>query len=114
MLDPAARAKLVRRAQIVKALGHPSRLLIVDELLQHGERCVCELTKLVGVDVSTVSRHLAVLRMAGIVVDERRGLQVFYRLRTPEVKSLVRAAEDMAGAITRDQLGQLLSMSSSG
>lgn len=94
----------------MKALAHPSRLLIVDELLQRGEQCVCELTKLVGADVSTVSRHLAVLRVAGIVIDERRGLQVFYRLRSPEVESLVRATEDVAGAITRDQVGQLLSM----
>ena len=71
-----------RRASVVKALAHPSRLLIVDEL-SRGERCVCELTDLVGSDISTVSKHLAVLRKAGIVQDEKRGLQVFYRLRCP-------------------------------
>jgi ArsR family transcriptional regulator len=58
--------------------------------------------------MSTVSRHLGVLRVAGIVIDEKRGLQVFYRLRSPEVQGLVRATEDMAGAITRDQVGQLM------
>jgi DNA-binding transcriptional ArsR family regulator len=108
VLDPKTRARLARRALIVKALAHPSRLLILDELLRHGERCVCELTKLVGADMSTVSRHLGVLRVAGIVIDEKRGLQVFYRLRSPEVQGLVRATEDMAGAITRDQVGQLM------
>jgi ArsR family transcriptional regulator len=106
VLDSKLRAKLARRAYIVKALAHPSRLLIVDELLRHGERCVCELTRLVGADMSTVSRHLAVLRVAGIVADEKRGLQVFYRLRSPEVQGLVRATEEMAGAITREQAGE--------
>ena len=47
------------------------------------ERCVTELTAMVGLDTSTVSKHLTVLRNAGIVVDERRGTQVFYSLRTP-------------------------------
>jgi len=69
---------------------------------------VCELTRLVGADMSTVSRHLAVLRVAGLVIDEKRGLQVFYRLRSHEVQGLVRATEDMAGAITRGQVGELI------
>ena len=66
----------------MKALAHPSRLFIVDEL-SRGERCVCELTEMVGADVSTVSKHLAVLKDAGLVLDDRRGQQVFYRLRVP-------------------------------
>jgi ArsR family transcriptional regulator len=66
----------------MKALAHPSRLFIVDEL-SRGERCVCELTEMIGADVSTVSKHLAVLKQAGVVLDERRGQQVFYRLRVP-------------------------------
>jgi ArsR family transcriptional regulator len=70
------------QAQILKALAHPSRLLIVEEL-SRGERCVCELAELVGAEMPTVSRHLALLREAGIVDDEKRGVQVFYRLRTP-------------------------------
>ena len=68
------------RARVMKALAHPSRLLIVDELGK-GERCVCELTDIVGADISTVSKHLSLLRQAGIVSSEKRGLQVFYRLR---------------------------------
>jgi ArsR family transcriptional regulator len=107
VLDSNAPAKLARRAQIAKALAHPSRLLIVDELLRHGERCVCELTKLVGADMSTVSRHLAVLRVAGIVADEKRGQQVFYRLGTPGVRDFVCAMEDVVGAITQEQVGLL-------
>jgi len=68
------------RAEILKALAHPTRLLIVDEL-SRGERCVAELTELAGADMSTVSRHLAQLRTAGILRDERRGASVYYSLR---------------------------------
>jgi DNA-binding transcriptional ArsR family regulator len=75
-------SKYQQRARIIKALAHPSRLMMVDEL-SRGERCVCELTDLVGADMSTVSKHLSLLKKAGIVQDEKRGLQVFYRLRCP-------------------------------
>lgn len=74
-------ARYEARAQIIKALAHPARLLIVDELSKHGERCVCELTEMIGSDMSTVSRHLGVLKGAGLVDDEKRGQMVFYRLR---------------------------------
>ena len=74
------------RATVFKALGHPARLQIVEELAS-GERCVCELVDLVGLGWSAVSRHLAVLKAAGVLQDEKRGLQVFYRLGLPCVKS---------------------------
>lgn len=86
-MDAKRLAKYEARAKVIKALAHPARLAIVDELAEHGERCVCELTELVGTDMSTVSRHLAQLREAGIVEDEKRGQMVFYHLR---VKCLVR------------------------
>lgn len=69
-------------AAVFKALGNPSRVIIVDALAR-GEHCVAALTELVQLDISTVSNHLSVLRQVGIVVDERRGTQVFYRLRKP-------------------------------
>ena len=81
-------AEYKRRAAILKALAHPARLLIVDELAEAGERCVCELTELVGADMSTVSRHLTQLRNAGIVEDDRRGAKVFYRLCFPCLRTL--------------------------
>ena len=70
-----------KAADVFKALANPNRLLIVEALGQ-GEKCVADLTKLVGLDISTVSNHLSVLRNAGILVDERRGTQVFYALRS--------------------------------
>ncbi len=68
------------RSEIFKALGHPARLAMVVALGQ-GERCVCELQDLVGSDMSTVSKHLTVLRHAGLVEADRRGKQMFYSLR---------------------------------
>lgn len=70
------------RADIVKAMAHPTRLFLIDEL-SRGERCVCELKESAGGDMSTISKHLSILKKAGIVEDDKRGLQVFYRLRCP-------------------------------
>lgn len=81
-MDETTQARLAAQAKVMKALAHPTRLFLV-ELLASGERCVCELTEKVGADVSTVSRHLAKLREAGVVRDDKRGLKVFYRLSCP-------------------------------
>jgi len=80
--------QLKGRAEVFKALGHPDRLRILAELAE-GERCVCELVGSVGSSWSTVSRHLSVLKAAGVLVDERRGLQVFYRVALPCVTSFM-------------------------
>jgi len=66
-VDAKTQAKYEARAKIIKAMAHPTRLFIVDELARSDERCVRELTEMVGVDMSTVSRHLAMLKNAGIV-----------------------------------------------
>ena len=79
---PARKSRSELRAQVVKALAHPSRLLIAEALID-GEQCVCELTSLVGADMSTVSKHLSIMKAAGLVEVEKRGLNVFYRLRCP-------------------------------
>jgi ArsR family transcriptional regulator len=71
-----------RRIALLKALAHPSRLAIADAL-QSGERSVCDLTALVGADISTVSKHLRLMRAAGLLTAEKRGLKVFYRLKCP-------------------------------
>ena len=71
-----------RQARLFKALANESRLLII-ERLSHGEATAGELTALVGTDASTVSKHLSLLRAAGIVEDRRAGASVYYRLLTP-------------------------------
>jgi DNA-binding transcriptional ArsR family regulator len=73
-------ARYEARAKIIKALAHPTRLFIVDELSK-GEQCVCKLTEMIGSDISTVSKHLTVMKNAGVVQDEKRGTQVFYTLK---------------------------------
>lgn len=75
-------AGLRSQAQVFKALGHPARLQMVMAVTD-GEQCVCELTELVGLDMSTISKHLSVLTAAGVLVSEKRANKVFYRLRTP-------------------------------
>lgn len=77
-----AQAEYKTQARIIKALAHPARLFIVDEL-SRGERCVCELVKHLSVATPTVSRHLSQLVNAGLLEHEKRGMQVFYRLRAP-------------------------------
>ena len=75
------------KATILKALAHPTRLFIVDTIANK-EMCVCELTDLIGVDTSTVSKHLSVLKNAGIVTDNKRGNQVYYILKCPCILKL--------------------------
>ena len=70
-MKESIRPRYEARAKILKAMAHPSRLLIIEEL-QKKERCVNELTAMVGADTSTVSKHLSVLRNAGLVIDEKR------------------------------------------
>ena len=83
------RSRLTELSGVLKALAHPSRLLIVETIgtLPH---CVCELTELIGADTSTVSKHLSVLKSAGVVSDEKRGNMVYYSLPCPCVLEAVK------------------------
>ncbi|MDF1543708.1 MAG: metalloregulator ArsR/SmtB family transcription factor [bacterium] len=87
-------ARYKARAKIIKAMAHPTRLLLVDRL-SRGESCVRELTDLVGDDISTVSKHLSRLKEVGIVEDNRRGLQVWYRLKVPCVMDFFGCVESV-------------------
>jgi DNA-binding transcriptional ArsR family regulator len=82
------------KARIIKAMAHPSRLKIIDYLAD-GPKCVCELRDIVGSDQSTVSRHLAVLKNAGILTSEKRGLQVYYKLQRPCVLKFMECIEEV-------------------
>lgn len=91
------------RARVIKAMAHPSRLLIIDELSRR-ERCVCDLTEMVGADTSTVSKHLSILKNAGIVEDERRGSMIFYRLRVPCILNFFGCVESVLKTLAKDSL----------
>lgn len=73
------RKRLEKRASLLKSLAHPSRLLIL-EMLENTPCCVGELTNAIGADITTVSKHLAILRHAGLVRDKKRGTYSEYEL----------------------------------
>lgn len=94
------------RARVLKAMAHPSRLFMLEEL-EKGERCVCELTQMVGADVSTISKHLSVLKHAGLVVDDKRGNQVFYQLRVPCILNFFSCIESVLELQAQDHAALL-------
>ena len=81
------------KAEMFKALGHPIRLRIV-ELVAGGEKTVTELVAAIGAEPSNTSRHLAVLKRAGIVSDRKEGLNVYYRLELPCVTKFFSCVTD--------------------
>jgi len=90
------------RAKVAKALAHPSRLLILDALAEK-ETCVCELTALVGADQSTVSKHLAVLKNAGIVADRKDGVMTYYSLKVACLRGFWTCVEGVLKQNLKDQ-----------
>ena len=91
------------RADIIKSLAHPSRLFMVDTL-NTGPRTVGELTEMIGADTSTVSKHLSVLKNAGIVEDEKKGTTVFYSLKCPCILEFIGCVEEVIESNTKAQL----------
>lgn len=102
-MDPHDKARLTAQAEVFKALAHPSRLAIVQELA-NGERCGCELTNLVGADKSTVSKHLAILKRTCIIRDEKRGTMVFYSLQARCVLEFLDCVEGMLARTAQESL----------
>lgn len=97
---------IAAQARIFKALGHPSRLLMVDAL-REGEKCVCDLQALVGDDMSTVSKHLAVLREAGVVSTEKRGASIYYSLTLRCLDTFLQCTGELVRARVVAQYGML-------
>jgi DNA-binding transcriptional ArsR family regulator len=96
---PAATADAV-----FKALGSPARLAITRSLIE-GERCVCELVEACGLGWSATSKHLDVLRAAGVVSSQKRAQKIFYRLDLACVADFVRCLDRVcmpAGACCRE------------
>ena len=82
------------KSEILKALSHPIRIILVDALRQQ-DMCVCDLNTLVNVDQSSVSRHLAQLKKAGIVSERREGMRVIHHLETPCIFNAISCAENV-------------------
>ncbi len=98
-------AQFREQARVMKALAHPTRMFIVDEL-SRGERCVCELTEMIGAEMPTVSRHLSLLKGVGLVDDEKRGVKVYYRLRVPCCLSFLKCVESVLAADEAETTGR--------
>jgi|SRR5215210_6820459 ArsR family transcriptional regulator len=85
------RVQAERMAAIAKALADPIRLQLVDVLRKHaGKVCVCELVPLFEQSQPTISHHLKVLREAGVVDSERRGLWAYYYVLPDALRELSR------------------------
>nr|WP_320048855.1 metalloregulator ArsR/SmtB family transcription factor [uncultured Desulfuromonas sp.] len=108
-MEQIKKERFEARARILKALAHPTRLFIVDQLEQQ-EHSVSELTSMVGVDVSTMSKHLSQLKQVGIIRDEKRGNQVFYSLAVPCVMNFF----DCVEAVIEEQHTRYLHVLGSG
>lgn len=81
------------RSEVLKALAHPSRLFMVEKL-EEKPYCVCELTAMVGADTSTVSKHLSILKAAGVIEEDRKqGTSVYYRVACDCYKMVTQGVE---------------------
>lgn len=81
-------------AKVLKAMAHPTRLFILDKLNEQ-DYCVGELQEMVGIDMSTMSRHLSVLKEAGIIEGEKRNNLVIYKLLCPCVLEMYHCVAEM-------------------
>jgi ArsR family transcriptional regulator len=91
---------------VLKALGHPTRLAIV-EMLATGERCVCEINEHISADHSTISKHLSILKKAGILSDRKQGLNVYYRLEVMCVMKFMNCITSVIETRARKELTAL-------
>ncbi|MGC7872129.1 ArsR/SmtB family transcription factor [Desulfosporosinus sp. SYSU MS00001] len=82
-------------AKVLKALGHPIRYKIVKFLLDE-PKCVCKLTEDVEFSQSNLSQHLKILKEAGVLVSERVGLNVHYRISNEKVKAIIELTDEFA------------------
>lgn len=94
------------KAKVLKALGHPTRLWMAEQLAA-GEMCVCEFVDQVDADFSTISKHLSVLKQAGIVADDKRGKQVWYTLKVPCILNFMGCVEAVIENNAKDQAALL-------
>lgn len=90
------------KAKILKALAHQTRIYMVEKLAR-GEKCVCEFVGETGLDFSTVSKHLSLLKDAGIVRDDKRGQKVFYQLRVPCITNFLGCIETVIKSSLEEQ-----------
>lgn len=92
-----------RTAELMKALAHPTRLKILELLEAEGEACVCHLEHRLGRRQAYVSQQLSTLRAAGLVVDRRDGLNVFYALSDQAASGLAQRGRLLAQRVAAQE-----------
>lgn len=100
-MDRRQKLKAEARAAVLKAMAHPTRVYIVDLIERDGPQCVCEITRRIGVDTSTVSRHLSVLKSVGILQDSKQGTTVYYSLACDCISEFMAGLEKVLSAVHR-------------
>ena len=102
-MNRGQRIRYESRAAVLKALAHPIRLYMTEAL---GEKpyCVNELKDMVGLDISTVSKHLSILKNAGLLSFEKRGKQVYYSLRMHCALNFLDCVEAVLKEQARDRM----------
>lgn len=92
------------RVAVFKALAHPTRLEII-QILSQGTRCVSEIEKSVGGDMSTVSKHLSLMRKAGLIGSKKGGLHIDYEIACGCLDGFLRCVDSLAdNRVLDDQL----------
>lgn len=101
------------KADILKALAHPTRISILYSL-RKGERCVCEIIDELEMEQSNVSQHLAVLKKMEIVDSRKEGLRVNYRVKYPEVFQILDLLDGILVAQVEDTMATLTGLKQGG
>ncbi len=95
------------RAEVAKALSHPLRLQIVDILSEQEDNCVQDLTEILPASQSSISKHLKILKQAGIISRRKEGLKNFYSLRAPCVSGFFDCLDEVLEIDFRDKKEKL-------
>jgi len=105
-MNKEQKARFETRASVLKALAHPTRLYMLEQLSQKSH-CVNELTEMAGLDVSTVSKHLSILKNSGLVAFEKKGKQVYYSLRMRCALNFLDCVENVLKEQAQDRLNAI-------
>jgi DNA-binding transcriptional ArsR family regulator len=108
MLSDANRPLYEVKANLFKGLAHPFRVRVLEVLSSGPEASVADLLEATGLEASHLSQHLAVLRNNRLVLADRRGNQVYYRLAYPQVADLLRVARALLAEILEQTERQLV------
>ncbi len=95
------------RAKIMKALANKYRLKIVDTLGENLNMCVNDLVKELDLNQSSVSKHLNILKSAGVVKAKKEGLKVYYSLRTPCIINYFVCIDNVIQSDIKDRMNVL-------